>query len=89
MTRNVLCTKYRLELPGLDAPPLPGAAGEHIYNNVSAKAWREWQHLQTMLINEHHLSMIDPQARRYLSEQRQRFLAGEDHDRPSGYVPPE
>ena len=87
MSRNVFCRKYRQELPGLAAPPLPGAAGEDLFDNVSAKAWREWQRLQTMLINEHHLSLIDRNARRYLSEQMRKFLANEDHDVPSGYVP--
>ena len=84
----VHCRKYGRELPGLDAPPLPGAVGEEIFADVSAKAWREWQHLQTMLINEHHLSMMDPQARQFLTEQMRKFLANEDYERPAGYVPP-
>ena len=87
MSRNVTCRKYGRELPGLDAPPLPGAAGQDIFENVSAKAWDEWQHLQTMLINEHHLSMIDRKARQYLSDQRAKFLANEDYDQPAGYTP--
>lgn len=88
MSRTVLCRKYGEELPGLGSPPLPGPAGEDILAHVSAKAWREWQHLQTMLINEHHLSMVDPQARQFLTEQMRKFLANEDHERPAGYVPP-
>lgn len=85
--RAVTCRKYGEELPGLNAPPLPGPPGEDIYRNVSAKAWEEWQHLQTMLINEHHLSMTDRKARDYLREQMRRFLANEDHDTPAGYAP--
>ena len=88
MTRLVLCRKYARELPGLDRPPLPGRAGEDIFANVSAKAWQEWQHLQTMLINERHLSMVDPEARRFLTDQMARFLANDDYERPAGYVPP-
>ena len=87
MTRQVHCRKYAQELPGLEAPPLPGAVGQDIFDNVSAKAWHEWQRLQTMLINEHHLSLIDREARRYLSEQMQKFFANEEHDVPAGYVP--
>lgn len=87
--RLVFCRRYRQELPGLDAPPLPGAAGQDILENVSAKAWGEWQQLQTMLINEHHLSLVNREARAYLGEQMRRFLVGEEYDRPSGYVPPE
>ncbi len=89
MSRTVLCRKYGEELPGLAAPPLPGAAGEDIFDNVSAKAWQEWQHLQTMLINERHLSMVERSARQYLGEQMAKFLANEDYDKPSGYTPPE
>ena len=89
MSRSVLCRKYRQELPGLTAPPLPGPLGEDIFANVSAKAWGEWQTVQTMLINEHHLSMVDAQARQYLTEQMRKFLANEDYERPEGYVPPD
>lgn len=87
MSRSVFCRKYRQQLPGLPAPPLPGAVGEDIFGNVSAKAWQEWQRLQTMLINEHHLSLIDRSARDYLGEQMRKFLANEDYDLPAGYVP--
>ena len=87
MSRTVCCRKYQEELPGLAAPPLPGPAGEDIFEHVSAKAWQEWQNVQTMLINEHHLSMADREARTYLSEQMRRFLADEDYDKPAGYVP--
>lgn len=87
MSRTVFCRKYQEELPGLAAPPLPGPAGEDIFEHVSAKAWQEWQNVQTMLINEHHLSMADRQARAYLSEQMRRFLADEEYDKPEGYVP--
>lgn len=87
MSRTVFCRKYQKELPGLAAPPLPGPAGKDIFEHVSAKAWQEWQNVQTMLINEHHLSMADRDARTYLSEQMRRFLANEDYDKPAGYVP--
>ena len=89
MTRNVHCSRYKKELPGLDAPPMPGPKGEEIYNQVSAQAWGEWHSLQTMLINEKHLDMRDKDARRYLNEQRDLFLAGEAVDHAEGYIPPE
>ena len=88
MSRSVLCRKYGTELPGLDAPPLPGALGQDIFENVSARAWGEWQEVQTMLINERHLNMLDLEARRFLTDQMKRFLAGEAYERPAGYVPP-
>ncbi len=89
MTRTVMCRKYQKELPGLDNPPYPGPKGQEIYDEVSKQAWEEWQAHQTMLINEKHLSLADPQARKYLQEEMQKFLAGEDYDQAEGYVPPE
>ena len=75
-------------LPGLESPPMPGPVGTDIFENVSAQAWSEWTELQTMLINENHLSLRDPTARRYLNEQRQKFLTNQDWHRPEGYEPP-
>ena len=89
MSRTVICSRYQKESPGLDKPPLPGPAGEKIFNEVSKQAWNEWQTLQTMLINEKHLSLIDPEARQYLSEQRERFFNNEAVDHAEGYVPGE
>jgi Fe-S cluster biosynthesis and repair protein YggX len=88
MSRTVFCRKHQQELPGLDAPPYPGPKGEDIFENVSKQAWQEWQAQQTMLINEKHLSLADPQARKYLQEEMAKFLAGEDFDRAEGYIPP-
>ncbi len=88
MTRNVRCRKYHQDLEGLDAPPMPGPKGEEIFETVSRRAWMEWQALQTMLINEKHLNMRDPEARKYLSAQREKFLDNQDVDRAEGYVAP-
>ena len=89
MPRTVFCRKYQQELEGLVRPPLPGAKGELIFETVSRRAWEEWQSLQTMLINERSLRLIDPQARQYLSEQMEKFLSNEPVDRIEGYRPPE
>jgi len=87
MTRTVFCKKYQQELEGLDTPPFPGPQGEDIYNHVSRKAWEEWTQHQTRLINEKHLNMMDMQARKYLTEQRGKFLSGDTFDAAEGYVP--
>lgn len=87
MTRMVQCKKYGIELEGLKALPFPGAKGEEIYNQVSEKAWNEWTEHQTRLINEKHLNMMDPEARKYLNDQREKFLNGSDFDQAEGYVP--
>jgi len=88
MTRMVMCKKYQKELEGLDAAPFPGPKGQDIFDNVSKQAWQDWQAHQTMLINEKHLSLVDPEARKYLQQEMDKFLAGEDFDQAEGYVPP-
>ena len=89
MSRTVNCRRFKEELPGLEAPPFPGPKGQEIYESVSAKAWDEWQNLQTMLINEKHLNMMDKEARKYLNAQRDIYLDGGEVDRAEGYLPPE
>ena len=88
MTRMVKCAKLGIEAEGLDTPPFPGPKGLIIYENISKQAWQEWLSLQTMLINEHRLASFDPQAKKFLEEERAKFLFGGGASRPEGYVPP-
>lgn len=89
MTRTVFCKKYQEELPALTMPPLPGTKGQYVYDNISAKAWDAWLAHQTRLINEKHLSLLDPNTRKYLAEQMEKFFKGEELDAVEGYVPEE
>ncbi|ABD79600.1 oxidative damage protection protein [Saccharophagus degradans] len=89
MSRTVNCRKFKQELEGLDFPPMPGAKGQDIFENVSKKAWQEWLSHQTMLINEKHLNMMDLTDRTYLNQQMDKFLSGEEYDQAEGYVAPE
>ena len=89
MSRTVNCRKYGQELPGLAVPPLPGTKGQDIFDHVSQQAWQEWLQHQTRLINEKHLNMMDPDARKYLAGQMDKFLSGEEYDQAEGYVPEE
>ena len=80
--------KYQKEMEGLDAPPYPGPKGQEVFEHVSKQAWLDWQSHQTMLINEKHLSLVDPAARKYLQGEMDKFFSGEEFDRAEGYVPP-
>tara|TARA_R110002073_G_scaffold108271_3_gene243177 strand:- start:1407 stop:1679 length:273 start_codon:yes stop_codon:yes gene_type:complete len=88
MARMVFCRKHKEELEGLDLPPMPGAKGQDIFENVSKKAWGEWMAHQTMLINEKRLNLMDMTDRAYLDEQRDKFFNDEKVDEAEGYVPP-
>ncbi len=65
-----------------------GELGKKIWENVSKEAWQQWIKHQTMLINENRLNLMDPKARKYLSEQMDRHFFGTGADAASGFVPP-
>ena len=88
MGHTVKCVKLGCEAEGLDFPPLPGAIGKKIYDNVSKEAWAAWVRHQTMLINENRLNLADPRARQYLAQQMESYFFGPGAEQPAGYVPP-
>ncbi|RLJ62122.1 oxidative damage protection protein [Sulfurisoma sediminicola] len=88
MARMVNCIKLGREAEGLDFPPMPGELGKRLWENVSKEAWQQWIKLQTMLINENRLNLMDPRARTYLAEQVTKHFFGEGAEQAAGYVPP-
>jgi len=88
MARTINCIKLGREADGLDFPPMPGALGQRIYENVSKEAWAGWIKQQTMLVNENRLNLADAKARKYLIEQVEKYFFGEGADVAAGYVPP-
>ena len=84
---QVFCQKYQRLLPAMAKAPMPGPVGQQLQQQYSQQAWDEWLKLQTMLINEKQLSLMDPAARSYLGEQRQKFMQNQEHDTAAGYVP--
>lgn len=88
MSNTVFCKKYQKELEALERAPLPGAKGQDILQNVSKQAWQEWQHLQTMIINEKQLNLMQPESRKYVMEQMEKFLNNQPTDKLTGYVDP-
>lgn len=87
MTRTVMCRKYQQELEGMAFAPFPGPKGQELFDHVSKQAWQEWLKHQTMLINENHLNVMQPEAQTFLSEQREKFLSNTDYERPKGWTP--
>lgn len=87
MPRTVRCVKLGTEAEGLDRPPYPGPLGQRIFENVSKQAWHDWIAHQTRLINEYRLALADPQARRFLAEEMEKYFFGGELAQ-TGYVPP-
>lgn len=77
MARSVFCDKLQRQVEGLDRPPWPGELGQRIYEHIGREAWQQWLGYQTMLINENRLSPRDPDTRKFLAVEMQRFLFGE------------
>ncbi len=76
MSRMVECVKLGKEAEGLDRQPYPGELGKRIFDNVSKQAWQGWLAHQTMLLNEHRLSPINPKDRKFLEEEMEKYFFG-------------
>lgn len=85
MTHDVFCLKLQKQAEGLAKPPYPGPIGEKIFQNISIEAWKMWQSHQTMLINEYRLNLLDPDARKFLEAEMEKFLFGSGSEKPPGY----
>ena len=85
MSNTVFCKKLNKELEALDYAPMPNAKGEEILENYSKQAWKMWQDHQTRLINEKELSLMNPEHRKYLLGQMDKFLSNEDFDQAEGF----
>ena len=89
MSRTVQCQMLKQELAGLAFQPWPGELGKRVFDNISQQAWKSWLELQTMLINEHRLSPLNPDHRAYLEREMEKFFFGGGAEKPAGYVQPE
>lgn len=87
MSRTVRCVLLKKEGDGLDYAPYPGELGQRIYDNVSKEAWQMWLGHQTMLINEYRLTPIEPEARKLLETEMEKFFFGGGAEKPKEYVP--
>jgi len=87
MSRTVNCVILKAEAEGLDFAPYPGELGQKIYDNVSREAWQRWLGHQTILINEYRLTPIEPEARKFLETEMEKYFFGEGSTIPREYVP--
>ena len=89
MSRMVNCVKLGKKAEGLERQTYPGDLGKRIFDNVSKEAWAAWLQHQTMLINEYRLSPIDPEHRKFLETEMEKFFFSDEASAtPDDYVPP-
>jgi Fe-S cluster biosynthesis and repair protein YggX len=86
MAQTVFCKKHQKQLEGLDRAPFPGQKGIDVLENISKQAWQEWQALQTMLINEKQLNMMQADSRKYIMEQMEKCFNNEETDKIQGHT---
>jgi Fe-S cluster biosynthesis and repair protein YggX len=87
MAGKVNCILLGREAEGLDYAPYPGPLGQRLYDNVSKEAWQRWLAHQTMLINENRLTPMEPQARKFLETEMEKFFFGGGSEKPKEFVP--
>jgi len=75
------------ELPGLEAPPIPGPLGKRIHENVSAQAWKMFEEHFIMVTNEYRLDLMDDSTNKIFFDQIEQFLFQDTAKPPEGYVP--
>jgi len=85
--RLVYCKIMQEELPGLAFQTYPGELGKRIFENISMQAWQKWLAHQTILINEHRLSPIEPEHRKFLESEMEKFFFGGGSDKPQEFRP--
>jgi len=71
---TITCTRCGTSGEALAQPPIPNALGSEIQRSVCQPCWREWLRTQVILINEHRLNLMDPQARALLQGEMRSFL---------------
>lgn len=87
MTRMVNCIKLKKEAEGLEKAPYPGELGQRIFEQVSKEAWQGWLRHQTILINEHRLSPVNPEHRAFLEKEMENYFFGEGAELPPEFSP--
>ncbi len=88
MSRTVNCIVLGKVAEGLDYSVYPGELGQRIYDTVSKEAWQRWVGHQTILINEYRLTPIEPEARKFLETEMEKFFFGDGSVAPKEFVPP-
>ena len=89
MSLTIKCVLLGKEAEGLDYAPYPGDLGQRIYDSVSKEGWQRWLTHQTMLINEYRLTPIEPEARKFLEAEMEKFFFAGGSAAPKEFVPPE
>jgi Fe-S cluster biosynthesis and repair protein YggX len=71
---DLQCTRCGETRPGLPYAPLNNDLGRRVQNEICQVCWGEWLRHQTMLINHYGLNVRDADAKKFLSENLEKYL---------------
>lgn len=71
---EVTCARCGQTREGLAFAPFNNDLGKRIHAGVCQACWADWLKQQTMLINHYGLNLRDPDAKKFLFDQTEKFL---------------
>ena len=74
METKVVCARCEQEQQALERPPIGGATGQRIQENVCRDCWQEWRERSAQLINHYGLVLGNPAHRQQLRIAMWEFL---------------
>lgn len=73
---DVTCARCGQTREPLPFPPFNNDLGKRIHGSICKVCWDQWLKQQTMLINHYGLNVRDPEAKKFLMENTEKFLFG-------------
>ncbi|MDA0910774.1 MAG: oxidative damage protection protein [Proteobacteria bacterium] len=86
---DIFCEKLKQQGTAMKYAPIPGELGQRIFKSISQEAWSKWLDHQTILINEYRLNLLEPEAKKFLMTEMEKFLFGEGSEKPDAFSTPE
>ncbi|WP_440616710.1 oxidative damage protection protein [Cysteiniphilum sp. 6C5] len=86
---DIFCEKLKQQGTAMQYAPIPGALGQRILKSISQEAWSKWLDHQTILINEYRLNLMEPEAKKFLMTEMEKFLFDEGSEKPDAFSTPE
>ncbi len=86
---DIFCEKLKQQGTAMQYAPIPGELGQRILKSISQEAWSKWLDHQTILINEYRLNLLEPESKKFLMTEMEKFLFGEGSEKPDAFSTPE